>query len=123
MGYNGIATGDFDGDNVVDIACVIRSTADRTSKVLIFFDDNSASSIDFSSEVKIHTIPKGESGGGWYLGNVYTRTMSNGSHYEVNKYEFLSNDGILILDIESETNTVCYYNNEENKIHLMPQPK
>ncbi|MBO4770990.1 MAG: serine/threonine protein kinase [Bacteroidales bacterium] len=123
LGYNGIATGDFDGDNVVDIACVIRSTADRTSKVLIFFDDNSASSIDFSSEVKIHTIPKGESGGGWYLGNVYTRTMSNGSHYEVNKYEFLSNDGILILDIESETNTVCYYNNEENKIHLMPQPK
>ena len=123
LGYNGIATGDFDGDNITDIACVIHSTTDRTCKVLIFFDDNSASSIDFSSEVKIHTIPKGESGGGWFLGNVYTRTMSNGSHYEVNKYEFLSNDGILILDIESETNTVCYYNNEENKIHLMPQPK
>lgn len=49
--------------------------------------------------------------------------MSNGSHYEVNKYEFLRNDGLLILDIESESNSVCYYNNEENKIHLILQPK
>jgi hypothetical protein len=123
LGYNGIATGDFDGNNTIDMACVIRSTTDRTCKLLIFFDNNSASSVDFASEVKIHTIPKGEAGGGWFLGNVYTRTMSNGSHYEVNKYEFLRNDGLLILDIESETNSVCYYNNEENKIHLMPQPK
>ena len=105
------------------MACVIRSTADRTCKLLIFFDNNSASSVDFASEVKIHTIPKGEAGGGWFIGNVYTRTMSNGSHYEVNKYEFLRNDGLLILDIESESNSVCYYNNEENKIHLILQPK
>ncbi len=123
LAYNGIATGDFDGNLTTDFACVIHSTSDRTCKVLIFFDNNSASSVDFASEVKIHTILKGEAGGGWFLGNVYTRTMSNGSHYEVNKYEFLGNDGILILDIESETNSVCYYNLEENKIHLMPQPK
>jgi serine/threonine protein kinase len=123
FGYNGIATGDFDGDQHTDFACVIRSTTDRSCKVLIFFDNSSASSVDFASEVKIHTIPKGEAGGGWYLGNVITRTMSNGSHYEVNKYEFLRNDGLLILDVESETNSVCYYNIEENKIHLMPQPK
>ncbi|MCR5454007.1 MAG: serine/threonine protein kinase [Bacteroidales bacterium] len=123
LGYNGIATGDFDGNNTLDFACVIHNNSDRTCKLLIFFDNQSASSVDFASEVKIHTIPKGESGGGWFLGNVYTRTMSNGSHYEVNKYEFLSNDGILILDIESETNSVCFYNNEENKIHLMPQPQ
>ncbi len=123
LGYNGIATGDFDGNGTTDLACVIRSTTDRSCKVLIFFEDNSASSVDFASEVKIHTIPKGEAGGGWFLGNVYTRTMSNGSHYEVNKYEFLRNDGILILDIESETNTACYFNTEENKIHLVEQPK
>ncbi|MBQ5575670.1 MAG: hypothetical protein IIT37_06450, partial [Bacteroidales bacterium] len=123
LGYNGIATGDFDGNGTTDMACVIRSTADRTCKLLIFFDNNSASSVDFASEVKIHTIPKGEAGGGWFIGNVYTRTMSNGSHYEVNKYEFLRNDGLLILDIESESNSVCYYNNEENKIHLILQPK
>ena len=123
LAYNGIATGDFDGNLTTDFACVFHSTSDRTCKVLIFFDNNSASSVDFASEVKIHTILKGEAGGGWFLGNVYTRTMSNGSHYEVNKYEFLGNDGILILDIESEINSVCYYNLEENKIHLMPQPK
>lgn len=124
LDYNGIATGDFDGNNTTDFACVIHNNIDRSFKVLIFFDiHSSVYSMDFASEIKIHTIPKGEAGGGWFLGNIYTRTMSNGSHYEVNRYEFLTNDGILILDIESETNTVCFCNNEENKIHLIQQPQ
>ncbi len=124
LGYNGIATGQYDGVEGTDFACVIHSETDKSCKLLIFLDNTSkAISVDFPNEIKIRTIPKGEAGGGWYLGNVYTRTMANGTHYEVNKYEFLHDDGILVLDVESETNSVCYYNPEENKIHLMPQPK
>ena len=90
----------------------------------MFFDESSENiAIDFENEIKIRTIQKGEKGGGWYLGNVYTRAMSNGTKYDVNKYEFLPSDGILIFDIEKETNTICILNAEENKIVLVNQPK
>lgn len=124
MGYNGIATGLFNDNDIPDFACVLHNTNDKTCKVLILFDNSNESiALDFESEVKIRTIAKGENGGGWYLGNVYTRTTTNGKQYDVNKYEFLPSDGILILDVESETNTVCYFNTEENKVHLTEQPK
>lgn len=121
--FNGICTGYFNDNNILDYACIIHNSLDKNCKLLIFFDNSDENiSLDFIN-VKIRTIAKGETGGGWYLGNVYTRTMGNGTQYEVNKYEFLPSDGILILDVEKETNTICIFNSEENKIHLMEQPK
>ncbi|MBQ3689012.1 MAG: protein kinase [Bacteroidales bacterium] len=122
--FSGICTGNFNGNNILDYACIIRNKSDKTCKLLMFFDESSENiAIDFDNEIKIRTIQKGENGGGWYLGNVYTRTMSNGTKYDVNKYEFLPSDGILIFDIEKETNTICILNAEENKIVLVNQPK
>ncbi|MCQ2252933.1 MAG: serine/threonine protein kinase [Bacteroidales bacterium] len=122
--YNGTANGQYNGKESTDFACVLHHTTDKKCKILIFFDGTSESiSLDFDSEVKIRTIEKGEKGGGWFIGNTYTRTMGNGSQYEVNKYEFLPTDGLLILNIEKEITTVCFFNAEENKIHLIEQPK
>ncbi len=122
--YNGTCSGDYNGNNNTDYACVARHISDISCKVLIFFDEtNESISLDYNSEVKIRTIPHGEKGGGWYIGNTYTRTMSNGTQYDVNKYEFLPNDGILIYDVEKETSTVCLFDASENKVHLIEQPK
>jgi|GEM_PF-1074487 len=122
--YNGICSGYFNNNETLDYACVIHNTIDKNCKLLIFFDNSDESiALDYNTEIKIRTIPKGESGGGWYLGNRYTRTIGNGSQYEVNKYEFLPSDGILIFDVEKEVNTICLFNTEENKIHLTEQPK
>lgn len=122
--YSGTAHGQYNGKDASDFACVLHHTTDKNCKILIFFDNSGESiSLDYDGEVKIRTIEHGEKGGGWYLGNTYTRTMGNGSQYEVNKYEFLPTDGILILDIEKETSTICIFNAEENKIHLVEQPQ
>ena len=122
--YGGICTGFFNDNNITDYACVITDKNGTESKLLIFFDNSSENiALECPAGVKIKTIPKGENGGGWYLGNVYTRTTGSGAKYEVNKYEYLPTDGILIFNIENETNTVCYFNSRENKIHLTEQPK
>lgn len=122
--YNGLCSGEFNGNTVGDYACVVCSTSGKSCKVLVFFDESGESlSLDYDGEVRIRTIPHGEKGGGWYIGNSYTRTMSNGTQYEVNKYEFLPYDGILIFDVEKETNTVCIFSPGENKVHLIEQPR
>ncbi len=122
--YGGICTGFFNDNDIVDYACIINNKSNFESKLLIFFDNSSENiALDCSGNVKIKTIPKGAAGGGWYLGNVYLRTAANGAKYEVNKYEFLPSDGILIFNMDTETNTVCVFNTQENKIHRTEQPK
>ena len=122
--YNGTATAMINDNDILDYACVLRSSFDRQCRLLVFFDNTPESlTIKFDNEVKIRVIPAGEKGGGWFLGNTYLRTSTNGKQYQVNKYELLPSDGLLIFDVESETNTLCIYNSEEKKLHLYKQPK
>ena len=124
LDFSGTASGKYNANQTPDYACVLHSLSDRRCRLLIFFDQSSENiAIDFPNEVRIKTIPAGEQGGGWFLGNTYTRTAANGSLYEVDKYEFLTTDGIMIYDIEKETNSVCVFNSAENKIHIYQQPK
>ena len=124
LDFSGIATGRFNANAIQDYACILRSTNSKKCKIIIFFDNSDENiTIDCPNEVRIKTIPAGEQGGGWYLGNNYIRTTAKGTQYEVDKYEFLKNDGIMIYDVEKETNTVCVYSDEENKINTYLQPK
>ena len=121
--YDGICTGDFNGNGLTDYACAAYPRNSTGCKLLMFFDTGENIAIDSEDGIKIKTVLKGEQGGGWYLGNVYTRTAAGGGKYDVNKYEFLPSDGILIFNTETGTNTVCIFNADENKIHLTEQPK
>ena len=124
LDFSGTATGRFNDNAVIDYACILRSINSKRCKIIIFFDNSDENiTLDFDTEVRIKTIPAGEQGGGWFLGNTYKRTAANGTQYEVDKYEFLPTDGIMIYDIEKETNSVCIFNSDENKIHIFPQPK
>ena len=124
LDFSGTAVGRYNSNSTTDYACILHSLNDRRCRIIIFFDNSSENvAVDFPNEVRIKTIPAGEQGGGWFLGNTYTRTAANGSQYEVDKYEFLKTDGLMIYDIEKETNSVCVFNSEENKIHIYPQPK
>ena len=124
LDFSGTATGRFNDNSVLDYACILRSINSKRCKIIIFFDNSDENiTLDFEREVRIKTIPAGEQGGGWFLGNTYKRTAANGTQYEVDKYEFLPTDGIMIYDIEKETNSVCIFNSDENKIHIFPQPK
>lgn len=124
LDFSGIASGRFNSNSTPDYACILHSLSDRRCRILIFLDQSSENiAIDFPGEIRIKTIPAGEQGGGWFLGNTYKRTAANGSQYEVDKYEFLTTDGIMIYDIENETNSVCVFNSAENKIHIYQQPK
>lgn len=122
--YNNIASGLFNSNSVADYACVLHSTQNNKSKLLIFFDNSSENlTLDFNNDIKIRPIPSGEKGGGWFLGNTLLRTGANGVQYEVNKYDFLPHDGLLIYNPEDDSNTVCIFNDDENRLHLYLQPK
>lgn len=122
--YNGTATGKINNNDILDYACVLQNSVENKYKLLIFFDNSPESIIiKFDHEIKIRTIPAGEKGGGWFIGNTYTRTSTNGKQYKVNKYEFLPSDGLLIYDVEDESNILCLYNHEEKQLHLYNQPK
>jgi len=124
MEFNTIANGDFNNNSINDFVCILRNQQNKSNKLLLFFDKSSENIlIDFNTEVKIKVIPGGPKGGGWYLGNSIKRQAANGTEYDVNKYEYLTHDGLLVYTQSTDENTVYIFNAEENRLVRFVQPK
>jgi serine/threonine protein kinase len=121
--YNYIAKGDFNNNDVEDFACVLKNNADESKKLLIFFDNSSKPlEFDFNENIKIKPIFKGKAGGAWYLGGDIIKKEKSDNIPKINKYEYLSYDGILLYKEKSGKSVVYIYNLEENIITYFEQP-
>lgn len=121
--YNYIAKADFNNNDIVDFACVLKNNLDDSKKLLIFLDNSSKPiSFDFEESIKIKPIQKGRKGGAWYLGNDIKRKGSNNQQIKTNRYEYLPHDGLLLYKEVSKQTIVFRLNLEENIITFFEQP-
>jgi len=120
--YNSIAIGELNNNNLADFACVISENEKANMRLLIFFDNlQDVISVQPGEASKIKFIPKGKAGGRWFLGNVVTKMKSNGEKYEVKKFEYLQENGILLLKKDSKEIILYVYSTEEKMLNSYPQ--
>lgn len=113
---NYISSGDFDNNELIDYACVLKNAESEQTKLIIFFDDGEENIlIDFEEEIKIKLIPKGREGGSWYLGN------NNIDNNSIKIYEYLPVDGILVYKTVSNENLIYIFSSEENILNIYLQ--
>ena len=121
---NMIAEGDFNGNEINDFACIIKNSETGDNKLLIFFDNlKEIITIEYDSPIKIKQIENGKKGGRWYIGNNIKRISKEGKKYETHKYEYLTNDGLLIFKSDSQENILYLYNIEEKMLNTFSQTK
>ncbi len=120
---NTVAFGLYDDNDITDFSCVIKNMDTYEKQLLIFFDSGDNISIRINENIKIKTIRKGKVGGRWYLGNTVTGENESGEKYESKKYEYLSNDGILIYKTETNESVIYIYMPEEKMIKFYSQSK
>lgn len=122
--FNSIAEGDYNNDGKKDFACVIKNIDTEEAKLIIFFaNSNENLVIETSEKIKIKTVDKGKSGGRWFLGDTFVRRNDDGETYEVKKYDYLENDGIVVLKTNTEENILYVYNAEEKMVNFYNQSK
>ncbi len=121
---NTITFGDFDGNEKEDFACIITQINTKQSKLLLILDDmQTIISLDFTEDVKLRTVEKGQDGGRWFIGNTTEIKSSGGRVYETNKYENLLIDGILLNNSQTNETYIYIYNSEEKMINRFLQAK
>ncbi len=118
---NYIAFGNYDGKNEPDFACIIRNIKSEEKQMVLFFDSGENISVKLNENVKIRTIKAGSSGGRWYLGNTATNTNQKNGLIDSKKYEYLINDGILLLKTTNNENVVYIYSPEQKMIKFYLQ--
>ncbi len=122
--YNLIAFGDYNGNNENDFACVINGIEKDENILLIFFDNlNENLTVNLKEKIKIKTVSEGKIGGRWFIGNVAESVSKFGKEYKTRKYEYLENDGILLLKTETDENFIYLYNEEEKSLMFYSQKK
>ncbi len=120
--FNTISFADYNQNEVEDLACVITNQHTEKSQLVLLFDDLKKSlTVDFDEPVKIRTLQKGVEGGRWYLGNNSKRVNANGKEYTTKKYEYLKQNGILLMKTQSKKNIICLYNKENHSLIFLPQ--
>jgi len=114
---NYICKGDFNANELVDFACVLKNSVDEKTKFLIFFDDGEENIlIDFDEEIKIKLVKKGRDGGSWFLGNEDLNDK------DITKtFEYLTTDGILLYKTKSDENLIYIYSSEEKILNVYQQ--
>lgn len=120
---NYIAFGLYDDNEITDFSCIVKNIESQEKQILIFFDSGDNISIRINENIKIKTIRKGKVGGRWYLGNIVTGVNKFGEKYESKKYEYLSNDGILLYKTDTNENVIYIYKPEEKMIKFYSQSK
>jgi serine/threonine protein kinase len=121
--YNYLMKADFNNNEVVDFACVLRNNAGESRKLLVFLDNGmKPMEFDFDENIKIKRISKGKQGGAWYLGHFNIKEGSNNRAFKTNKYEYLPHDGILLFKEKSEESVIYFLNLEESIISYFEQP-
>ena len=120
---NYIAFGLYDDNEITDFSCIVKNIESQEKQILIFFDSGDNISIRINENIKIKTIRKGKVGGRWYLGNIVAGVNKFGGKYESKKYEYLSNDGILLYKTDTNENVIYIYKPEEKMIKFYSQSK
>ena len=120
---NYIAFGLYDDNEITDFSCIVKNIESQEKQILIFFDSGDNISIRINENIKIKTIRKGKVGGRWYLGNIVDGVNKFGEKYESKKYEYLSNDGILLYKTDTNENVIYIYKPEEKMIKFYSQSK
>lgn len=121
--YNYVVKADFNNNEIVDFACVLRNNASDNRKLLIFIDNGmKPMEFDFNENIKIKRIARGKKGGAWYLGNFNIKNANNSRALKTNKYEFLPHDGILLFKEKTGKSVVYFLNLEESIISYFEQP-
>ena len=118
---NYIAFGLYDDNEITDFSCIIKNIETQEKQLLIFFDSGDNISVKINENIKIKTIRKGKVGGRWYLGNAVPGENEFGEKYESKKYEYLSNDGLLLYKTDTNENVIYIYKPEEKMIKFYSQ--
>lgn len=120
---NYYAYGYYDENEILDFACIIQKVNTERKELLIFFDSGDNISIKLNENIKIKTIQKGKPGGRWFLGNTVIYKNEYGEDYSTKKFEYLSNDGILMYKTDSNENIIYIYMPEEKMIKFFSQSR
>ncbi len=118
--YNTIAKIDLNNDSTSDFSCVLHNRQLNHFALAILFKNSSpALVLEFDEPILIKKIKAGRKGGKWFLGNYQTKLKST---KQIPAYEYLPENGLLILKQNSKEKHVMRYFPHSNTYSMFLQP-